>query len=146
MRRSTSILSAFLTVVFSGVLAVVSTPPAGAQKNYSPGQKLYVASNEGTDIYVLNMDTHQVENVIEVGGAPHGLTVTADGKWAYASCSGINKLVAINTATGDTEWSTDLRHNPPGLAVPPTGPFVYVPIRRTGRPAPRPNQPLRSEG
>ena len=133
MRRSTLILSAFLTVVFSGVLAVISTPPASAQKNYSPGQKLYVASNEGTDIYVLNMDTHQVDSVIEVGGAPHGLTVTADGKWAYASCSGINKLVAINTATGEIEWSTDLGNNPHGLAVTPNGRFVYVTIFGTGR-------------
>ncbi len=33
-----------------------------------PDLKLYVASNEGNDIYVLNMDTHQVENVIDVGG------------------------------------------------------------------------------
>ena len=95
---------------------------------YSPGMKLYVASNEGTDIYVVNMDTHKVMKVIELGGAPHGLTVTQKGDYAYASCSRINKLVAINTKTDEIEWTTDIGVNPHGLAVTPNGRFVYITI------------------
>ena len=126
MRRLSLLL---LTPLFIGLVI----PAAHAEKTYSPNQKLYVASNEGTDIYVVNMDNHQVEKIIDVGGAPHGLTVTAKGDWAYASCSGINKLVAIDTKTDEIAWSTDVGANPHGLAVTPDGRFVYVTIFGLGQ-------------
>lgn len=100
---------------------------------YGSDLKVYVASNEGTDIYVVNMDTHKVDNIIEVGGSPHGLTVTAAGDYAYASCSHINKLVAINTKTDEIEWSCDIGDNPHGLTVTPDGRFVYITIFSTVR-------------
>lgn len=116
------------------IVAVTVCGVAGADApRYSPEQKVYVASNEGTDIYVVDMDTHQVRNVIEVGGAPHGLTVTAKGDWAYASCSEINKLVAIDTKTDEIAWSVDIGVNPHGLAVTPDGRYVYITIFGQGQ-------------
>ena len=120
-----------LTVL--GFFLLSGAPGLADTTTYSPDLKLYVASNEGTDIYVVNMDDHKVEKVIEVGGAPHGLTVTAKGDYAYASCSKINKLVAINTRTDEIEWSCDIGNNPHGLASTPDGRFVYITIFGTGR-------------
>lgn len=99
---------------------------------YSPEQKVYVASNEGTDVYVVNMDTHEVQNVIEIGGAPHGMTVTGSGDWAYVSASKINQLVAIDPKTDEIAWATDIGANPHGLYVTPNGRFVYITIFGTG--------------
>lgn len=125
----------YRSMMLTGIalLSMSSMLVAADTATYSPGIKLYVASNEGTDIYVVNMDTHKVEKVIDVGGAPHGLTVTRSGDWAYVSCSKINKLVAINTKTDEIEWSCDIGNNPHGLAVTPDGRFVYVTIFGTTR-------------
>ena len=98
-----------------------------------PDLKLYVASNEGNDIYVLNMDTHQVENVIDVGGHPHGLTVSAIGDFCYVSTSGINKLTAIDADTQRIAWTCEVGENPHGLSVTPDGNFVYITIFGTGQ-------------
>ncbi|MCH7958649.1 MAG: hypothetical protein IID08_00870 [Candidatus Hydrogenedentes bacterium] len=124
----------YRTMILAGIalLGVTGMPVAADAGTYSPEVKLYVASNEGTDIYVVNMDTHKVEKIIDVGGAPHGLTVTRSGDWAYVSCSKINKLVAINTRTDEIEWTCDIGNNPHGLAVTPDGRFVYITIFGTG--------------
>lgn len=120
-------------VLLAFTIALAALPARlRAETPYSPDQKVYVASNEGTDIYVVNMDTHEVQKIIEVGGAPHGLTVTGDGTVAYASVSKRNELVAIDTATDEIIWSTPIGVNPHGLTVTPGGRFVYVTIFGTG--------------
>jgi len=88
--------------------------------------KLYVCNNEGTDIHVFDLPSHELVKVIDVGGQPHGLTVTADGQWAYVTVSGPDKVAAILTETDEVVWQTNVGPNPHMLTVTPDNRFVYV--------------------
>jgi YVTN family beta-propeller protein len=92
----------------------------------APATKLYVCNNEGTNFMVVDTQTHEVVKTIEVGGKPHGLTVTAKGDRAYISVAGPDEVVAIDTATDAILWRTKVGPNPHMLSVTPDGRFVYV--------------------
>jgi YVTN family beta-propeller protein len=88
--------------------------------------KLYVCNSEGTDFMVVDTQTHKVVKTIDVGGQPHGLTVTAKGDRAYISVAGPDEVAAVDTATDEILWRTKVGPNPHMLSVTPDGRFVYV--------------------
>lgn len=117
-----------LTIAIPLICAAAVITSAAAEGPLVPLPKLYVCNNEGTDFNVIDLRTHQVVKTIDVGGQPHGLTVTAKGDVAYISCAGPNDVVAIDTKTEEILWRAPVGDNPHQLTVTPDGRFVYVTI------------------
>ncbi len=101
---------------------------AEADGGSRPAGKLYVCNNEGTDFHVIDLRDHRVLKVIDVGGQPHGITVTPAGDRAYLSCSGPDDVIAFDPATDAELWRTDCGPNPHMLAITPDGRYVFVGI------------------
>lgn len=118
----------FLRVYLSTLVAIAAANQAMAGAPIVPMPKLYVCNNEGTDFMVVDMKSHKVVKTVDVGGKPHGLTVTAKGDRAYISCSGPDDVIAIDTRTEEILWRIKVGPNPHQLTVTPDGRFVYVSI------------------
>jgi YVTN family beta-propeller protein len=110
-------VAAFSTIA-SGV-----APMAAAQ---SAGPKAYVGLFGDNAIAVIDTATSQLAKTIPIPTGPHGLVITPDGKWVYASSDGDSVVSVINTATDEVTASIDVGSTPHGLAVTPDGTRVLV--------------------
>jgi YVTN family beta-propeller protein len=100
-------------------LTGVAVSKAGPKKGYA-----YVANDDDT-VAVIKPD-FTVEEVIDVGSSPYGVTVSADGAYVYVANKGDDSVSVIDTATntvlGDIT-SADL-DGPFGVTI--GGKFLYV--------------------
>jgi YVTN family beta-propeller protein len=75
---------------------------------------------------VLDTATNQVTKTIPIPTGPHGLVITPDNKWVYASSDGDSVVSVTSTATDEVTTSTDVGTTPHGLAITPDGSRVLV--------------------
>jgi YVTN family beta-propeller protein len=68
----------------------------------------------------------QVTKTIPIPTGPHGLVITPDNKWVYASSDGDSVVSVISTATDEVATSIDVGTTPHGLAITPDGSRVLV--------------------
>lgn len=91
-----------VAVVDTETSRVVTTIPVSAPDGLvirPDGAKVYVSSNNGSVVEVIDTATETVKTSIEVGTQPAGLSVTADGKYVVASVQGEGEEAIIDTAT-----------------------------------------------
>jgi YVTN family beta-propeller protein len=109
----------------------VGTFPYGVAVNQA-GTFAYV-TNAGSDtVSVISTATNAVVATIPLTGlvSPMDIALSPDGKTAYVSCSA-NAVAVINTAA--KTFKTIAVTNPIGLAVTPTGAFLYVVSSSAGK-------------
>ena len=66
-------------------------PPAAAPAPApaaAPGPRVYVSDETGSRVVVINPETRQVVQSIDVGKRPRGISVSADGRSVYVALSG----------------------------------------------------------
>ena len=66
-------------------------PPAAAPAPApaaAPGPRVYVSDETGSRVVVINPETRQVVQTIDVGKRPRGISVSADGRSVYVALSG----------------------------------------------------------
>lgn len=108
---------------------VVRTLEAGPSPEhivFSPDEKtIYVSNDRAGTVSVVSLQTGKVEKNYKIGKRVHGLDVGDDGVTLFVSNRGDNKLVALNTLTGEQRNLT-LSPEPYHLdKIPGTG-KVYV--------------------
>jgi YVTN family beta-propeller protein len=89
------------------------------------GAKVYVSSNNGDVVDVIDTATDKVKGTVTVGTQPAGLSITKDGKYVLASVQGDGQAVIIDTVT-----DTVLGKSPVGKAhnsgLSPDGTLAFV--------------------
>ena len=94
--------------------------------------KTYVSSQR--DGQVLDVSISGSVNVIQVGGEPNRMILSADQKWLYVANGDLDEIEVINTATDKlVRWMSVARPgykykgaNPNSLALSPNGRTLYV--------------------
>jgi YVTN family beta-propeller protein len=91
-----------VAVVDTGTSSVVTTIPVSAPDGLvmkPDGAKIYVSSNNGSVVEVIDTMTETVKTSIEVGTQPAGLSITNDGMYVLVSVQGDGQAAIIDTAT-----------------------------------------------
>src|ERR1700736_3577973 len=63
---------------------------------------------------------------IPISAGPHGIVVTPDGRWVYASSDGDSVVSVVDTRSDEVTASIDVGSTPHGLAITPDGSRVLV--------------------
>jgi YVTN family beta-propeller protein len=103
--------------------ALLATPIAAAQP---AAPKAYVGLFGDNAVGVIDTATNQLTKTIPIPTGPHGLVITPDNKWVYASSDGDSVVSVISTATDEVTKSIDVGTMPHGLAITPDGSQVLV--------------------
>jgi YVTN family beta-propeller protein len=88
--------------------------------------KAYVGLFKDNAVAVLDTSTNKVTKTIAIPSGPHGLVVTPDGRWVYASSDGASTVSVIDTRTDQVSTSIEVGPTPHGLAITPDGSRVLV--------------------
>lgn len=90
------------------------------------GQNAYIPNYGDNVVYVINIATNTITDVIPVGNTPIGVSVSPDGNWVYIANNGDTTVSVISTATNTVTATITVGANPWGIAVSPDGSTVYV--------------------
>jgi YVTN family beta-propeller protein len=104
--------------------ALVAAASIGSAQPVAP--KAYVGLFGDNTIGVIDTGTNTLIKTIPIPPGPHGLVITPDGKWVYASSDGDSVVSVINTSTDQVTASIDAGMKPHGLAITPDGSRVLV--------------------
>ena len=107
-------------LVASAVLAAPHTAAAAA------APKAYIGLFKDNAVAVLDTSTNAVTKTIPIPTGPHGLVVTPDGRWVYASSDGDSVVSVIDTTTDAVTDTIQVGATPHGLAITPDGSRVLV--------------------
>src|SRR5579859_7794229 len=107
-------------------LAAGASPLAAAQYATPVAPKAYVGLFGDNAVGVIDTGSNQVTKTIPIPTGPHGLVITPDNKWVYASSDGDSVVSVINTATDEVAATVDAGAMPHGLAITPDGSRVLV--------------------
>lgn len=101
---------------------------------------VFVQATMTKDIYVVDAETYQVIDRIQIGDYTDDVVGSPDGRLAFGNAqigsgsplgweaNDAGKVFAIDTATDKIVWSTFVDGSPHHLAVSPDGSRVYVPL------------------
>ncbi|MBV9582659.1 MAG: cupredoxin domain-containing protein [Chloroflexi bacterium] len=88
--------------------------------------KAYIGLFNDNAVAVFDTGTNAVTKTIPIPTGPHGLAVTPDGRWVYASSDGDSVVSVIDTATDSVTDTIQVGTTPHGLAMTPDGSKVLV--------------------
>jgi YVTN family beta-propeller protein len=117
--------------ILAASLGAVAALTAGASQMASAqyadtAPKAYVGLFGDSGIAVIDTASNQVTKTISIPTGPHGMVITPDGKWVFASSDGDSVVSVISTATDEVIASIDVGPMPHGLAITPDGSRVLV--------------------
>jgi YVTN family beta-propeller protein len=92
----------------------------------SKAQNAYIPNYGDNDVYVINIATNMVTDIIPVGNTPIGVSVSPDGNMVYIANNGDTTVSVISTATNTVVATVIVGRNPWGIAVSPDNTSVYV--------------------
>src|ERR1700724_3200051 len=112
----------FLTVAVglglaTTLLASGSLPVAAQQAAAAVAPKAYIGLFKDNAVAVLDTATNKVMKTIPIPTGPHGLVVTPDGRWVYASSDGDSVVSVIDTSSDKVTATIDVGTTPHGLAI-----------------------------
>src|SRR5438105_2748700 len=113
-----------LRAIALSLLASLATFSPAAAQTVSP--KAYIALFKDNAVAVLDTRTNKVMKTIPIATGPHGMVVTPDGRWVYASSDGDAVVSVIDTRTDEVTSTIDVGPTPHGLAITPDGSRVLV--------------------
>jgi YVTN family beta-propeller protein len=113
-------------VALGATLFITARGSVAAQSAALPASKAYIGLFKDNAVAVLDTSTNKLLKTIPVPTGPHGLVVTPDGRWVYASSDGASTVSVIDTRTDQLSASIDVGPTPHGLAITPDGSRVLV--------------------
>jgi YVTN family beta-propeller protein len=103
--------------------------------NTLDGRTIFVTNFNESSISVIDATTWKVIKKIQVPAKPHGIVLSPDGQFVYASCYGAHAVAVINVATETLVHTVDLplASQPYGIGISADGHYVYASDNLTGR-------------
>ena len=90
--------------------------------------KAYVANFKDDTVSVIDTAAGKVLKTIPVAAGPHGMVVSADGRWLYVSGDGSSKVDVIDTTTDKVTRSIEVGKSPHGNRLTPDGTTLLVAV------------------
>jgi YVTN family beta-propeller protein len=106
-------------------VAVPNGPWGFAFKTNPTDSLMYVTSRDGGSVTEVDMKTMAVLRTFNIGGRPHGLTISPDGRTLYAADIAEGKVKAIDVTSGTVTAFVALE-GAFGIAISPDGTTLYV--------------------
>ncbi|MBZ0105464.1 MAG: YncE family protein [Sulfuricella denitrificans] len=89
------------------VIRSLEAGPSPEHLVFSPDEKtLYVANDRAGSVSVVSVQSGKVERSYKIGKRMHGLDIGDDGKTLFVSSRADDKLVALDTITGEQRFLT----------------------------------------
>ena len=82
-----------------GLMATTLVSTAAPSHAATTSPKAYIGLFKDNAVAVLDTASNQVLKTIPIPAGPHGLVVTPDGRWVYASSDGASVVSVIDTST-----------------------------------------------
>src|SRR5882672_3416943 len=102
-----------LAGVAAGATILAAAPTGiGAQSMNMTPLKAYIGLFKDNAVAVLDTSNNSVVKTIAVPSGPHGLVVTPDGRWVYASSDGASTVSVIDTRTDEVSASIEVGPTP----------------------------------
>jgi len=103
--------------------------------NTLDGHTIFVTNFNESSISVIDAATWKVIKKIQVPNKPHGIVLSPDGRFVYASCYGAHAVAVINVATETLAHTVVLpvASEPYGIGISADGRYVYASDNFTGR-------------
>lgn len=128
-----------ISVISTATNTVTATVKVGSH-NYGvavnpAGTRVYLANWDYSNVAVIDTATNAVAAVVSVGKNPTGVAVNPAGTYVYvtnqgdssgAPASTVGSVSVINTATNTVTATVNVGGPRGGIAVDPTGTYVYV--------------------
>jgi YVTN family beta-propeller protein len=111
------------------LLVASGSLPVAAQSDQTAAAvapKAYIGLFKDNAVAVLDTASNKVMKTIPIPTGPHGLVVTPDGRWVYASSDGDSVVSVIDTSSDTVTATIDVGSTPHGLAITPDGSRVLV--------------------
>lgn len=106
-------------------VAVPNGPWGLAFRTTGSDSLMYVTSRDGASVTEVDTKTFTVLRVFDVGGRPHGLTISPDGQTLYVADNYLGRVLAVNTTTGTVTGSLAMP-GAFGIAISPDGNTLYA--------------------
>jgi YVTN family beta-propeller protein len=107
----------------AAALAAAMLPLSSAQ---AAAPKAYVGLFGDNAVSVIDTASNRVTKTIPIPAGPHGLVITPDNHWVYATSDGDSTVSVINTSNDEVSATIDVGTMPHGLAITPDGSRVLV--------------------
>ena len=91
-------------------LLIVGVGPVAAQ---TAAPKAYIGLFKDNAIAVLDTASNKIIKKIAIPAGPHGLVVTPDGRWVYASSDGDSVVSVVDTRSDEVTSTIDVGSTPP---------------------------------
>ena len=123
--------SGLLALGMAGLVAVRAAAAGGVPATPAEGPFLYVANQEAAAVTVIDLETHEVVEVIDLeamgygaNAKPHHVAVEPDGSFWYVSLIAANRVLKFDR---DNELVASVEFERPGLlALHPSEPWLFV--------------------
>jgi len=90
------------------------------------GKRLYVVAQDSDQILVVDAESNEVLNKINVGVHPHSVLLSKDGTIAYVSNQWSDNISVIDLITSKVVDTIKTGNGPAGLSLSTNGKFLYV--------------------
>jgi YVTN family beta-propeller protein len=103
--------------------------------NTLDGRTIFVTNFNESSISVIDATTWKLIKNIQVPNRPHGIVLSPDGRFVYASCYGAHAVAVINVASEQLAATVELplASQPYGIGISADGRYVYASDNLTGR-------------
>ncbi len=100
-------------------VVVAFVPSRVARADGGAPNLVYVAGagSSGGDVAVVDIGKRAVTSRISVGGAPSGVVLRADARYAYVTQSARNQVAVIDTHGGNVTQTIGVGHDPTAIAI-----------------------------
>jgi PQQ-dependent catabolism-associated beta-propeller protein len=90
------------------------------------GPAVFVSNEQSNVIHVIDAETLEERDRVDIGKRPRGMVVSPDGKTLYVAVSNDNRIAAVDIATGRITGHLPSGPDPETIAVSPDGRMLYV--------------------
>jgi len=96
-------------------------------------QFLLTPNHRSRDVSVVDLSHHTVDLIpLPPGAKPVAIGISDDGRFAFVTDSGLNRVHKIDTAEWKVVASLSVGKGPGEIPVHPTRPFLYIPCTESG--------------
>jgi YVTN family beta-propeller protein len=119
-----AMIGGFLAGLFALAACSQMVQPATAKQ----AAKAYVGNFKDNTVSVIDTAAGKVVATIPVAAGPHGMGISADGRWLYVTSDGSSTLSVIDTATDRVARTIEVGKTPNGVALTPDGRLLLVAV------------------
>lgn len=125
---TSSALPDTVTGVPSGAVPAATAAPSTPTIAHKPSSRVVVANLKGSSLSIVDAETQQLLETIDLMAAPHDVAVTSDGRYALYTTAeaGANKLVVFDLLGRQKAGEITVGSEPWSIILDPTGKLAFV--------------------